>query len=253
MIRHRTMFVAALPLAACLYTGNGTEGLPCRTDAECGGAQTCIAQVCGGPSTSSEGSSGESDSGSESSSDGGSDEGIRDMCGPADTQCLDGNVLQLCTEDGKLSTRECAGWCGQASPSNGCFTQPEGGDTCYCEDERAPCSAAQEYDYECHDNNLRQCDGAFWTPLDCDSICVDAGYVGADSCGPTETGSGTCFCNTSCVEGSLRCVDGNTAAQCNGGTWTNYDCNDLCVENGKTFSPGCDFFYDADTESCGCV
>ncbi|MBC8067218.1 MAG: hypothetical protein IAG13_02700 [Deltaproteobacteria bacterium] len=106
--------------------------------------------------------------------------------------------------------------------------------------------------YHCVGNNLRQRDGDYWNPLDCDRLCFEAGYAGALRCGPGE-GNDTCFCEDTCVEGTTRCVDEATAAQCMGGAWTTYDCNDLCIENGKSFSPGCDFFYADDTESCGCV
>ena len=37
-------------LGGCLFSGEGTQGLPCNTDTECGGTQKCIEHVCGGPS-----------------------------------------------------------------------------------------------------------------------------------------------------------------------------------------------------------
>lgn len=98
-----------------LYTGDGTLGLPCNTDTECGGTQLCIEYVCGG------------------------------------------NIL-ACTE-------------------------------------------------------------GFWEPIDCDTACLDAGYLGADSCGVGDGGQPTCFCNAAtCTEGARRCVDGDTAQECIGGS-----------------------------------
>ena len=246
----RLIFFAST-LSGCLYTGDQTMGLPCNTDLECGGDQLCIEHVCGGVqgSTSSGGSS-------ESSSEGNSapasdDDSVKESCTPDDTMCKDNDVLQLCDEDGKLSTIGCPGRCGEASPSLGCFPQAPDGPTCYCDNARATCNTEGVLD--CLDgSNLGQCTAGYVEPLDCDRVCVDAGYSGSDSCGAGE-GNDVCFCNNSCVENSTRCNDDQHAATCFGGSWEIYNCNDLCVENGYSFSLGCLFFYDGSGDSCSCV
>lgn len=248
----KRLIFTAMFTTGCLYTGDQTMGLPCNTDLECGGAQVCIEHVCGGP----QGSSGSEGSSGDSSSDGttlpaSDDDSVKESCTPDDSMCLDNDVLRLCDEDGKLSTIGCAGRCGEASRSLGCFAQAPDGPTCYCEDARDTCST--EGELECLDgHDLSQCTDGWKQPLDCDRVCADAGYSGADNCGAGE-GNDVCFCNTTCVESSIRCVDDHTAAQCFSGAWETYDCNDLCVQNGYSFSVGCIFFYDGSGDSCSCV
>jgi hypothetical protein len=248
---HSLGFVAAV-LGGCLFSGEGTQGLPCNTDTECGGTQKCIEHVCGGPvaiatdvSIGSSDSSGSSDDAPMTTED---DE-VRTQCDASETQCLDGNTLRLCTDDGKLSTRDCNGWCGQGTEHNGCQTDPGGNDTCYCLNPVQECSFAQG-DYTCDGGLLLDCVDGLTVPMDCDAVCVDAGYPGgAESCGPGES-SDTCFCVNTCIEGAMRCIDGDTAAQCSGGSWTTYGCDEIECPAGS-YSRGCTYFA-GDTEACGC-
>src|SRR6187431_1994965 len=110
-------FLAAT-LCGCLFSGEGTQGLPCNTDTECGGTQECIEHVCGGPQVdesalsigSSEASGSTGDDAPVTTND---EDELRTQCDASETQCLDENTLRQCTDDGKLSTRDCNGWCGQ--------------------------------------------------------------------------------------------------------------------------------------------
>lgn len=253
----RIFLLVPLVMGGCLYSGDGTRGLPCNTDVECGGRQLCIARVCGGPEqAANETGSGESEDGSSSDGEGvpgsGDDEPTRDACDPSENACLDGDVLRVCTSEGKLETRGCAGWCGEASPSLGCFEGSDG-PACGCEFERERCTPGEDT-RACLGNNLVNCEDGFWNPGDCDSICVEAGYAGSDgTCGVGQAGSPVCFCADACSEGAMRCVDDDTAAWCSGGSWFEYDCTDACIESGYTFSTGCYFFYDSNTESCACA
>jgi hypothetical protein len=248
-----SIFGVVLFASGCLYTGDRTLGLPCNTDTECGGTQLCVEHVCGGPAepatTSTSDASGDGSSGAADSSASADDDDVRTQCEPSETQCLDDDVLRLCAEDGKLYTAACTGWCGQGTAHNGCQTTPGGQETCFCLNPKAECDT--EGVYECDGGNILSCTGGFWEPLDCDSVCVDAGYLGADSCGPSDNGSATCFCNSvGCTEGARRCVDGDTAQDCVGGVWEAYDCDEVTCPEG-TYSRGCTYI-DGETESCGC-
>jgi hypothetical protein len=253
-----TTFLWGLALAAsgCLYTGDGTAGLPCNTDSECGGTQRCIERVCGGPTIATDGTSSASDASSEGSSDGepadddgDDDDDVRTECLASETQCLDGDLLRLCT-DGKLETRACDGWCGQASEHNGCGTNPAGVDECYCLNPKSECS--DEGAMRCDGNNIVQCSGGYEWPFDCDTICLDGGFVGVDSCGIGDSGEPTCFCSASaCTHGAMRCLDNGTAQDCVDGAWqAAYECASASCPEG-TYSRGCTYFA-GDTAGCGC-
>lgn len=244
----------SLTTFGCLYTGDETLGLPCNTDTECGGTQLCIERVCGGPTMlgtdgtgiSSEGSSDDTSPwGDEQSGD---DDEVRTECLASETECLDGNVLRLCNE-GKLETRACDGWCGQASDHNGCGTNPAGVDECQCLNPKATCD--DEGAARCDGNNVVVCTDGFEEPYDCDTICLDAGYGGVDSCGSNDVGDPTCYCSDTCIDGAVRCVDDGTAQECWNGTWQSpYDCVDgMCPEG--SYSHGCTYFA-GDTAACGC-
>jgi hypothetical protein len=249
---HSLGFLAAV-LGGCLFSGEGTQGLPCNTDTECGGTQQCIEHVCGGPqvlpSAESIGSSDESGSTGDDAPMT-NDDDVRTQCEASETQCLDEDTLRKCMEDGKLATRDCNAWCGQGTAHNGCQTDPAGIDICFCLNPVEECTR-ETGAYLCDGGLLLDCVDGFTVPMDCDAVCVDAGYPGgAESCGPGETGAGTCFCTDTCTEGATRCIDGDTAAECGGGSWTTYDCDERECPPGS-YSRGCTYFA-GDTEACGC-
>lgn len=240
----------------CLYSGNGTLGLPCNTDTECGGTQQCIEHVCGGPQVAATGvlpgtsdGSGTDEGSSDASPSGGDDDDVRTQCEPSETECLGDDVLRQCTAEGKLSTAECTGWCGQESDHNGCQTTPNGEDTCFCLADKDACDA--EGTAQCDGDNILVCNDGFWQPYDCDTICLEGGYDGVDSCGAGDGGDPTCYCyDTGCEHGAARCINGHTSQECVNGVWQNFDCYDLECPPG-TYSRGCTYF-DGDTEGCGC-
>jgi len=251
------VIVIASSTAGCLYSGDGTLGLPCNADTECGGTQLCIERVCGGPiaadtgatSTTDAGGGGTSGATDSQSSPSGDDDDVRTQCEPSETQCLGDDVLRLCTDEGKLSTAACTGWCGQGAEHNGCQRTPSGVDTCFCLNSNAPCDT--EGVAQCDGGNIVQCTDGFWEPFDCDTVCLDGGFTGADSCGAGDSGQPTCFCYESgCTEGARRCVDGDTAQECIGGAWETYGCDEVTCSAG-TYSRGCTYIA-GETESCGC-
>jgi hypothetical protein len=249
---HSLGFLAVL--GGCLFSGEGTEGLPCNTDTECGGTQKCIEYVCGGPqvvpSALSSGSSDDSGSSGDDDPSTNDDDDVRTECEASETQCLDDNTLRKCMEDGKLATRDCNAWCLQGVAHNGCQTDPGGIDTCFCLNPVEKCTRDPGA-YVCDGGLLLDCVDGLTKPLDCDHICYEAGYSGgAESCGPGDSGSDTCFCTDTCTQGAMRCVDGDTAAQCDAGSWTTYDCDEIECPAG-TYSRGCTHFS-GDTEACGC-
>lgn len=247
------LFLSTLATSGCLYTGEGTLGLPCNTDSECGGTQLCIEYVCGGPviATGSTGiATGDSSGtvGDEAQSSGDDDE-VRTECLPSETECVGDGVLRECA-DGKLETFGCEAHCGRASDHNGCNTNPAGTDECYCLNPKAACN--DEGALRCDGNNIVECSNGFEEPYDCDTVCLDAGYAGADSCGTGDSGEPTCFCSSSaCTHGASRCVDDHRAQDCIDGVWQSiYDCDEgLCPEG--TYSRGCTYFA-GDTTACGC-
>lgn len=245
-------------IGGCLYSGDGTQGLPCNTDTECGGTQVCIEHICGGPAaaetgvTTGIGSADATDHGSDGSSGdapvGDEDSDVRTECEPSETQCLEGEVLRVCTEDGKLSTRDCEGWCGRGTAYNGCHETPAGEELCWCLNQPAECT--DEGSVHCEGTNIIECSDGLEIAHDCDSVCIDAGYSGADSCALSD-GQPTCFClDGGCTDGARRCVDDDTAQECAGGSWQTYDCADANCPAG-TYSRGCTYIP-GDTESCGC-
>lgn len=149
--------VCALP-AACLYDGEGTEGLPCNADADCG-AHACVDQVCGGPAGAplGEGSSG---GGSSEGGSGGSDEGptpqqLPQPCASGHQACIGSNAMEVCDEDGKLRSFECEAWCGMDNPpQGGCQADPRNGvESCWCESQGGPpsgtCGDTCSSDFDC--------------------------------------------------------------------------------------------------------
>lgn len=239
--------------AGCLYTGDGTSGLPCNTDVECGGTQRCVARICGGAqgtdSVASTAAPGE-DSSSSVDPDPTSADEVRTACEASETECVQDDVLRLCTDDGKLATRGCSGWCGEASPHNGCQRTPAGDATCFCLNARAPCDEPGAL--QCDGDNILQCEGEFWQPYDCDTVCIEGGFAGgAESCGVADDGALTCFCiEYGCEAGAARCTSADRMEVCVDGAWQRYACDELECPAG-TYSRGCTYFP-GDTESCGC-
>ncbi len=57
-LRYRWLILAAMGMGVACFDGADAQGLPCRTDADCGVNQSCVEGFCGGaPDTSSAGSS----------------------------------------------------------------------------------------------------------------------------------------------------------------------------------------------------
>lgn len=245
-----------LAMTGCLYSGEGTLGLPCNTDTECGGTQLCIEHVCGGPAEAGSDSSGIGASSDGSGEDtvasnaeqSGDDDEVRTECLASETECVDSSALRECV-DGKLETFACEAHCYEGTEHNGCHTNPGGVDECWCLNPATPCET--EGAVKCDGPNILECNGGFNQPFDCDTICLDAGYGGVDYCGSNDNGEPTCFCfDSGCTEGASRCIDEDTAQDCWNGEWqTSYNCDTVCPEG--TYARGCTYFA-GETTGCGC-
>jgi hypothetical protein len=242
---------AALGLAGCLFTGAGTEGLPCNGNGECGPGQQCIERICCRDASRCAAGGGEEETETEtaaetslpSSSD---DDAVREVCDDSDTVCVNGSVLRYCSDDGKLTTTDCRGVCGEFLETAGCHhLSMQDRDTCVCTFEIEQCTSQGAS--RCDGNGLEVCDGGIWERGDCDDVCIGAGYGGADYCS-----GGTCYCGSACQDDALRCSDSNTNAICFGGTWYPESCTTICRDAGYDKSLGC-FYYPGNDSACMCV
>ncbi len=237
--------------AGCFFDGAQTEGMPCNNDGECGVGIDCIERVCGGPriaadtDTETETET-DTDAVEEESSAAMDDDAVRDYCVPEDTMCLDSNTLRYCSEDGKLTTYGCPGVCGESVETIGCVFHPgANSDVCLCTFDIVSCTS--EGSYVCSGTGQGQCIDGRLRHDDCDDVCIEAGYAGADYCD-----GGTCYCSYTCSDGAQRCIDGNTWAGCWGGSWQYQSCDQICRDNGYTTSYGC-HFYPGDDSGCMCA
>jgi len=251
----RRWIILAAAASGCLFNGAETEGLPCNINADCANGLHCVEWVCGGPrlEATTEGGSDESDSsGDDESSTPAQDDdmdGAREECVPEDTRCIDDDTVRQCTDDGKLQTIGCPGWCGEATPTIGC-RDAGAGEQCYCTFERQPCSSEGALDCA-SGNQMAVCEAGWWEVYDCDVICKDAGYEGSSSCGPGDAND-VCFCEASCTEAAQRCVNDHEIAGCWSGTWYPESCAQICADNGYAGSLGC-FTFPGDDSGCACV
>jgi len=240
--------------SGCLFDGEQTRGLPCNADEECGPGLSCSDHVCGGlepeVGSSDEASGTEAAQSDETAIDDESSAATPQGCTDEDTECLDGNILRSCS-DGKLSTTDCRGPCGEAAPSLGCHHYAaESRDTCFCANARPECEVSNVY--TCAPGNaLGSCEDGFLDGTDCDDICADAGYGGGDYCGAAQEGTGDiCYCGNTCTDGASRCTNGDTNAVCSGGQWYPESCDAICRANGYDLSLGCR--YDPGWADSGC-
>jgi len=174
--------------AGCIYDGEGTEGLPCNTNADCD-VLSCVEGVCGGAESASTGSS-DTDVGSESGSDEGSGGGEPtpqsppEPCTRGTQTCVGDNALSTCSDDQKLSTYACEAFCGPDDPAETCAQSPlDGVDYCWCQSTGRPsstCGDACSFDSDCSpgESCFPLTSGSRCAPSSCQS-CFDDGL----SCG----------------------------------------------------------------------
>lgn len=143
------ILIASALLPACLYNGEGTAGLPCNEDADCG-AQACIDQICGGASALAAGvedESGEDESGEDESDEGPTPQELPEPCEEGHQACLGSNAMEIC-DGGKLISFECEWWCGMDNPpQDGCQADPRDGvESCWCASQGgAPSGTCGDY------------------------------------------------------------------------------------------------------------
>lgn len=149
----------------CLYTGEGTEGLPCNTRDDCD-AQACIDGACGGLAldtdaatdgdTDTDGEfSGEDDESTAAEVPPPTEQMLPTACAAGFQECIGSNAISVCTDDGKLRSFACEAACGpEDSVLGGCQTSPlDGNDYCYCASTGGPpsgtCRGACSGDFDC--------------------------------------------------------------------------------------------------------
>ena len=172
--RCQSIAIAALAaVSGCLYTGEGTQGLPCNLDADCG-AQSCIENVCGGPASDESGGSEESGSGGSEDADLPTPQEFPEACEPGSQQCTGSNSIEICNDEGQLLHLWCEAVCGMGNPvDTGCLEDSwEGQDTCWCASSNGTPSAT--------------CGGSCSTNSDCEGgeACID--FASGRACGPTQ-------------------------------------------------------------------
>ena len=138
-----TAALTSMLLSACLYDGEGTAGLPCNVDDDCG-AQACIDQICGGASAltaagDDEDESGEDESGEDESDERPTPQELPEPCEDGHQACIGSGAMEVC-DNGKLISFECEWWCGMDSaPQGGCQADPRDGvESCWCESQGGP-------------------------------------------------------------------------------------------------------------------
>src|SRR5690606_5675957 len=102
----RMTSLLTVALAACLFDGEGTKGLPCNVDADCG-AQRCVEGTCGGADAATTGTGEES--GEESTGEPVDEQQLPEPCEDGHMACLGSNAMEIC-EDGKLHQFQCEWW-----------------------------------------------------------------------------------------------------------------------------------------------
>jgi hypothetical protein len=256
LMRSLAAITMAFGLGGCLFTGAETEGLPCNGNGECAPGLRCIERVCcrdaascmadgtGQGTATDAATEPETETEPPVASDDGS---VRDRCDDSDTVCLDDDVLRYCSDDGKLTTKDCRGFCGEFLETLGCLhVVADDEDTCICTFEVESCSPEGATSCDAAAGAM-VCDGGTWTRGDCDDVCVAAGYAGADYCD-----AGTCYCGDVCQEGASRCSGPSTNEVCYGGTWYADSCSTICGDAGYAQSLGC-FYYPGDDSYCMCL
>lgn len=197
----------ALASAGCLYTGEGTEGLPCNTRSDCG-AQSCIDGFCGGApldtdtDTDAAADTEYEEPGDESSSSGQApptEQMLPTACTPGLQECVGSNAISICTDDGKLRSFGCEAVCGpDDTVLGGCQPNPlDGIDYCYCASSGGPpsgtCRSACSSDFDCSPGEdclsttsgsvclPSECGGCFAQELICSSYPASCLFVSCDA------------------------------------------------------------------------
>lgn len=138
----RMTSLLTVALAACLFDGEGTKGLPCNVDADCG-AQRCVEGTCGGADAATTGTGEES--GEESTGEPVDEQQLPEPCEDGHMACLGSNAMEIC-EDGKLHQFQCEWWCGMGNAvEGGCQADPrDGHEECWCASSGGPPSGTCE-------------------------------------------------------------------------------------------------------------
>lgn len=195
MIVRWTISVTLLAqVTGCLYDDEATGGLPCNVDADCD-ALHCIEGLCGGPSDGFESDSNASDESGNEDGDRPPAQEPPQQCTPGTQECIASNVIQICSDDRKLSTWECEAYCGMDDRvDGGCQTNPHDGlDRCWCESTGGPPSTTCQQHCSNHsdcslgescfpttEGNIClpvQCSGCFSNEQICQAFTLTCGFV----------------------------------------------------------------------------
>jgi hypothetical protein len=182
-------------------------------------------------------------------------------CSYGDTTCGGYDLIGVCEDDCAYTYYDCTDVCADAgyARSAGCgWDSSSGQHACLCTDDvSCECSGG---DADCWDlETLLTCDdGCWWSAWDCDALCRDSGWDASSGCAyDFETGEDACFCEDltecDCSLGQVECSGTTSIASCDDGcSWTVYDCNALCMDEGYEYSTGCMYDASMGEDTCYC-
>jgi hypothetical protein len=241
-VKMRTAWIGlVLALGACFDGEELTEGLPCRNNGDCGGAQLCVNFLCGEPDG------------------GGGDDFGGNPCEIGGNVCVDANTLGVCDLDTQSTMSiSCDERCESSGYAEaiGCRSTMGAKHDCYCDLSTLACDSATQDD-SCTGNVLVECQINRIEITDCSEECQESGQLGQcetiyDDIAQVYNGQCTCVAGA-CNEGATFCQDDGNQAVCVSGVWQLQPCTDgLCHMSQCPDSYNyCPEDYDAQSLGCG--
>ena len=238
----------------CLFDGGQTAGFACDEDEHCGGGLACIDGICGGDGSGEAGSGSDDDEDSDDGDDSDdADVGSGSPTCDEEPMCIDDASISACIDD-ELMSVSCSEACGE-QPAFGCYPTSSS-ETCICNSE-APGSCTTPDAIECvGSGGVQICEGTAWAQYDCDAICELDPRGAFANCGfDAESGHDVCYCDIGapCITGAAYCADPSRLRVCDGGTWLESSCQDLCSTQDLGNAVGCLYRESLGTDTCVCT